>query len=75
MSTNNPAIDDGFHFVTAPVADKLYSLGVGEISYLFAIPNFEYNRENDETGIMKFLDNIVCSQKSSSWIDDILNDM
>ncbi|WP_369833860.1 hypothetical protein [Cronobacter dublinensis] len=75
VSTDNPAIDDGFQFITAPVADKLYSLGVGEISYLFAMPNFEYNKEIDKASIMKFLDNVVSSQKCSSWIDDILNDM
>ncbi|ELY6226120.1 hypothetical protein ACOZ11_003725 [Cronobacter muytjensii] len=75
VSTDNPAIDDGFQFITAPVADKLYSLGVGEISYIFAIPDLEYNKPDDKASVMKFLDNVVSSQNSSSWLDDILNDM
>ncbi|EGT5661693.1 hypothetical protein AGJ34_14345 [Cronobacter dublinensis subsp. dublinensis] len=74
VSTDNPAID-GFQFITAPVADKLYSLGVGEISYIFAIPDLEYNKPDDKVSVMKFLDNVVSSQNSSSWLDDILNDM
>ncbi|EOC0266731.1 hypothetical protein ACI0ZQ_003914 [Cronobacter dublinensis] len=75
VSTDNPAIDDGFQFITSPVADKLYSLRVRKISYIFAIPDLEYNKADDKASVMKFLDNVVSSQNSASWLDDILNDM
>ncbi|ELY4723686.1 MULTISPECIES: hypothetical protein [Cronobacter] len=75
IGPDNSAIDNGFLFITTPVAERLYALGVEKISYIFAIPDFEYDNVSKKKNVMIFLDNIICSQKSSSWLDDILNDM
>ncbi|WP_254363758.1 hypothetical protein [Cronobacter malonaticus] len=75
ISPDNPAIDNGFLFITIPIAERLHALGVEKISYIFSIPDFEYDNVSDKDNVMIFLDNIICSQKSSSWLDDILNDM
>lgn len=75
ISSDNPAIDKGFLFITTPIAERLRPLGVDKISYIFAIPDFEYDNVSEKGNVMEFLDNIICSQKSSSWLDDILNDM
>ncbi|EOC1348515.1 hypothetical protein ACI093_003625 [Cronobacter turicensis] len=75
ISSDNPAIDNTFLFITTPIAERLRVLGVEEISYIFAIPDFEYDNVSEKGNVMEFLDNIICSQKSSLWLDDILNDM
>ncbi|ELY4423581.1 hypothetical protein SMZ52_004172 [Cronobacter sakazakii] len=75
ISPDNPSIDNGFLFISTPIAERLYALGVEKISYIFAIPDFEYDNVSKKKNVMIFLDNIICSQKSSSWLDDILNDM
>ncbi len=75
ISPDNPSIDNGFLFISTPIAERLYALGVDKISYIFAIPHFEYDNVSKKEDVMIFLDNIICSQKSSSWLDDILNDM
>ncbi|EOL9027068.1 hypothetical protein ACU9FZ_003185 [Cronobacter sakazakii] len=74
ISPDNPSIDNGFLFISTPIAERLYALGVEKISYIFAILDFEYDNVSKKN-VMIFLDNIICSQKSSSWLDDILNDM
>lgn len=50
-------------------------LGIDKVSYVFAIPDFEYKENNNNCDVLKFLDNITCSQESSSWLDEILNDL
>ncbi|WP_105622748.1 hypothetical protein [Cronobacter sakazakii] len=75
ITPDNPAIDNGFLFISTPIAERLYALGVEKISYIFAMPDFEYDNVSKNEGVMIFLDNIICSRKSFSWVDDILNDM
>ncbi|EKK4061049.1 hypothetical protein ACM912_003267 [Cronobacter sakazakii] len=75
ITPDNPAIDNGFLFISTPIAERLYALGVEKISYIFAMPDFEYDNVGKNEGVMIFLDNIICSRKSFSWVDDILNDM
>ncbi|ELY2768814.1 hypothetical protein ACT474_003944 [Cronobacter malonaticus] len=75
INPDNPSIDNDFLFISTPIAERLYALGVEKISYIFAIPDFEYDNVSKKEDVMIFLDNIICSQKSSSWVDDILNDM
>ncbi|EPE7491808.1 hypothetical protein ACSMAF_003906 [Cronobacter universalis] len=75
ISPDNPAIENGFLFISTPIAERLYALGVEKITYIFAIPDFEYDNVSKKEDVMIFLDNIICSQKCSSWVDDILNDM
>ncbi|EOU1338698.1 hypothetical protein [Cronobacter malonaticus] len=75
INPDNPSIDNDFLFISTPIAERLYALGVEKISYIFAIPAFEYDNVSKKEDVMIFLDNIICSQKSSSWVDDILNDM
>lgn len=72
---DNPELESAFYFITKPVAERLMILGIDKVSYVFAIPDFEYKENNSNCDVLKFLDNITCSQQSSSWLDEILNDL
>lgn len=66
ITPDNPAIDNGFLFISTPIAERLYALGVEKISYIFAMPDFENDNVSKNEGVMIFLDNIICSRKSFS---------
>ncbi|ELY3624756.1 hypothetical protein SMX14_004042, partial [Cronobacter malonaticus] len=40
INPDNPSIDNDFLFISTPIAERLYALGVEKISYIFAIPDF-----------------------------------
>nr|EKM1392400.1 hypothetical protein [Cronobacter sakazakii] len=60
ISPDNPSIDNGFLFISTPIAERLYALGVEKISYIFAILDFEYDNVSKKKNVMIFLDNIIC---------------
>jgi hypothetical protein len=72
---DNPVLDSGFDFITQPVAIKLKENKIDKISYLFAIPDFEYDLDIKTNDLFFFVGNIECERKNSSWLDEILNGM
>ncbi|OCA55334.1 hypothetical protein [Photorhabdus namnaonensis] len=72
---DNFILDSDFDFITQPVAIKLKQSKIDKISYLFAIPDFEYDLDIKNNDLFFFVDNIECERKNSSWLDEILNGM
>ncbi|KAA1171804.1 hypothetical protein [Photorhabdus heterorhabditis] len=72
---DNPALGPEFDFITQPVAIKLKEKNIDKISYLFAIPDFEYDLDIKKSDLFFFVGNIECERKNSSWLDEILKDM
>lgn len=71
----NPFLEEGFDFITSEASLLLEKENVNRISYLFALPDFEYKGKVKSNGILSFGGHITCERPNSSWLDEILNDM
>lgn len=48
---------------------------IKEISYLFALPDFEYKGKVKSNGVLIFGGHVICDRPTSSWLDEILDSM
>lgn len=71
----NVTLDEGFDFITSKVSLILEKKDIDEISYLFALPDFEYKGKVKSNGVLCFGGNVTCQRPNSSWLDEILNGM
>jgi len=71
----NSHLEAGFDFLTSRVARLLEDEGIDRISYLFALPDFDYSGKVVSNGMLHFAGHVSCDRPNSDWLDDILNDM
>ncbi|MBD2800051.1 hypothetical protein ID854_06155 [Xenorhabdus sp. M] len=71
----NDNLDPYFNFIIEPVAIKLKNKNIDKISYLIAIPDFEYNLDIKNNGQLFFVGNIEHEIKPSHWLEQILTNM
>ncbi|MDE1496969.1 hypothetical protein KKJ25_19060 [Xenorhabdus bovienii] len=71
----NPILEPNFDFIIHPASIKLKENKIDKISYLFAIPDFEYDLDIKKNDLFFFVGNIECERENSSWLDEILNGM
>ncbi|QPI43131.1 MULTISPECIES: hypothetical protein [Pectobacterium] len=71
----NTILEEEFDFITSEVSLLLEKKNVDKISYLFALPEFEYKGKVKSNGVLSFGGHVTCERSNSSWLDEILNDM
>ncbi|WP_145406992.1 hypothetical protein [Paenibacillus xylanexedens] len=73
--SQNANLDEGFSYIIDPVAELLQQQGIEQISYLFAMPDLEYEGEVRFNDSLVFLGNVKCEQEISEWMAELLRDM
>ncbi|QDX95940.1 hypothetical protein EGD00_00260 [Pectobacterium carotovorum subsp. carotovorum] len=71
----NINLEEGFDFITSKVSLLLEKKNVDKISYLFALPDFEYEGKVKSNDTLRFGGHVTCERPNSSWLDEILSDM
>ncbi|ANF95335.1 hypothetical protein [Paenibacillus bovis] len=73
--SNNPALAEGFDFITQPAAKLLSERGIDRISCLVALPDFHYDGQAAGSDTLCFAGHVSCTRPVSDWLREILDDM